>query len=199
MSRPPLVLDLGNVLVTLDFERFVQGAAVRSPRPADVIRDRYILGEPKRRYERGGISCAEFFTEMATWLDWPSGGEASLREVWCDIFAAVPGAERAVSSLVGDWELWLLSDTNPSHLAWCLARWPWLGSFSRRFVSHEQGRLKAEPGGFAAIVASADAGERPPIFYDDLPHNVEAARRAGIDGRLFESWPEALTELGAVT
>lgn len=194
MPRPPLVLDLGNVLVSLDFERFVRRAAERSGRPADLVRDRYILGEPKRRYERGAIDCEAFFDEMAGWLVWP-GTMAELREIWSDIFVPFPGAEAALQRLSADWSLWLLSDTNPTHLAWCLARWPWLEVCERRFVSHEQGCLKSEPEGFAPVMAAADG--TTPIFYDDLPHNVEAARRAGLDGRLFTGWQEALAELGA--
>lgn len=195
-GRPPLILDLGNVLVSLDFERFVQGAAAHSDRTADAIRDRYILGEPKRRYERGEVQCAAFFAEMARWLRWPDGAAADLQRTWCDIFTPVPGAEAALSRLAADWDLWLLSDTNPAHLRWCRQRWPWLERCRRFFVSHEQGLLKAEAGGFAAVRAAAGL-QQAPIFYDDLPHNVHAARAAGLDGRLFRDWPAVLAELGA--
>jgi len=195
--RPPLVLDLGNVLVTLDFERFVRGAAGGSPRTLDAIRERYILGEAKFRYERGATDCAAFFAEMSSWLGWPDDAEPELRRVWCDIFEAAPGAEAAVIRLSESWRLWLLSDTNPAHLAWCRHRWPWLDHCERFFVSHEQGRLKAEPGGFEPIVAAA--GDHRPIFYDDLPANVEAARHAGVDGRLFRNWDQAMAELAHCT
>lgn len=197
IQRPPLVLDLGNVLVDLDFERFVQGAAAVSARGADAIRERYIQGEPKRRYERGEIDCTEFFGEMARWLAWPAADHAGLRRIWCDIFDATPGAETAMTILGGTWRLWLLSDTNPTHLAWCRGRWPWLNLCERFFVSHEQGRLKAEAGGFGPVVAAAP--QERPIFYDDLPANVQAARRAGVDGRLFRSWDTVLRELGHLT
>ncbi len=194
MPRPPLILDLGNVLVTLDFDRFVQGAAARSPRSASAIRHRYILGDAKRRYERGEVGCEAFFAEMAAWLAWPDDEPDSLRRTWCDIFEAAPGAEDALAELASHWDLWLLSDTNASHLAWCRGRWPWLDRCGRRFVSCREGRLKAEADGFAAVLAAAGPGCRP-IFYDDLPANVSAARAAGLDGRLFTDWGAALADL----
>lgn len=192
--RPPLLLDLGNVLVSLDFERFVQGAALRSPRSPDAIRERYIRGEPKRRYERGEVGSDVFFDEMAGWLSWPDDAWGDLRRTWCDIFAPVAGAEAALQTLADRWQPWLLSDTNPAHLDWCRRRWPWLAACRRFFVSHEQGRLKADPGGFDAVrEALGGAGA---VFYDDLPQNVAAAQVAGFDGRLFTTWEAALAELG---
>lgn len=194
-DRAPLLLDLGNVLVSLDFERFVQGAAASSPRTADAIRERYIHGEPKRRYERGEVSCDTFFADMADWLSWPDNARDDLWRAWCDIFVPVAGAEAALRSLTDHWQPWLLSDTNPAHLSWCRQRWPWLDGCCRFFVSHELGRLKAEPGGFDAVGEALNGVGA--IFYDDLPRNVAAARAAGLDGRLFTTWDAALADLGA--
>lgn len=193
MARPPLVLDLGNVLVDLDFEHFVQGAAATSPRPAGDIRARYIAGESKRRFERGEVATDAFFAEMAAWLAWPAGREDELVTIWCDIFTATPGAQDALERLARTWPVWMLSDTNPAHLDWCLGRWPWLARCERRFVSYDHGRLKAETGGFAPVLAAA--GGARPVFYDDLPANVSAARAAGLDARLFTGWHAALRAL----
>ncbi|HOX25173.1 MAG TPA: hypothetical protein PLL30_13675 [Candidatus Krumholzibacteria bacterium] len=193
--RPPLLLDLGNVLVDLDFERFVAAAATASPRSPGEIRDRYILGEAKRSYERGLATSAAFFAELAAWLRWPAGRRADLVRCWCDIFTATPGAEAAVRRLAAARPLWVLSDTNPAHLVWCRSRWPWFGLCARWIVSCETGRLKADVGAFAPVVAAALPHDSPLVFYDDLPANVAAARREGLDGRLFTGWAAALAEL----
>jgi len=190
-----LVFDLGNVLLDLDFERFVVGAARESGRDATSIRDRYIAGERKRELERGRTTGERFLDEMADWLAWPPGGRERLRHLWCDVFDPVPAAESLIPRLAQRHRLWLLSDTNDLHWTYLEREFPLLRQFARSFLSFQRGVLKSDPGAFAALLAEAGcAGERI-LFFDDLADNVAAARRAGLNAQVFTSWQDAARTL----
>jgi putative hydrolase of the HAD superfamily len=193
---PLTVLDLGNVLVSVHFERFVEHAAAVSGRDAGDVAGRWVTGPAKLRYERGDLTSRGFFDAMTRDLGLTADRRRDLVAAWCDIFTAEPGAAAAVSALARRGPVWLLSDTNPLHERWCRHRWPWLDLCTRRLVSWRRGLLKAEPGGFGGLIAAAG---RPPgeiRFVDDQPANVAAARRAGLQAHRFTGWPAARRWLG---
>ncbi len=195
-TAPPVLLDLGNVLVRVHFSRFADRAAALSGIPAATIAARWAQGPRKALYESGRIGSGRFFTAMARELGLPAARRGELVTAWADIFGPVPGAASAVAALAARGPVWLVSDTNAIHHCWCRRRWPWLRLCAPQVVSWRRGCLKAAPGAFAALAASAG---RPPgelVFLDDLPANVAAAREAGLDGRLFTGWPEARRALG---
>jgi len=195
-STVPVVLDLGNVLIAVEFQRFVHRVAALTGRAPTGIAERWVTGPAKRRYERGELTGREFFGAMAADLGWPAERRNDLLCAWTDIFSPVPGAAATVADLAARGPVWLLSDTNPVHLRACRRRWPWLDRCCRSFVSWRTGRLKAEPGGFAAVLAAAPCPPGQLVFLDDLPANVAAARAAGLDARLFRGWDTGRAELG---
>jgi putative hydrolase of the HAD superfamily len=191
-ARVPLtVLDLGNVLIRVHFERFVAHAAALSGRDAGEVAERWVTGPAKLRYERGDLTSRAFFDAMTRDLGLPASRRRDLVAAWCDIFTAEPGAAAAVSALARCGPVWLLSDTNPLHERWCRHRWPWLDRCARRLVSWRRGILKAEPGGFDGLIAAAGRPAGEIRFVDDQPANVAAARRAGLRAHRFEGWPAA--------
>jgi FMN phosphatase YigB (HAD superfamily) len=203
LPEPRLYLvDLGNVLLKLDFERFVVRAAeresLRDGAPSrDEIRERYILGESKARFERGQCTADEFIAELRDYLKWPKTQASSerLREIWCDIFDEFPGARDALEQLKGYGPVWLLSDTDPLHVQWVSRNLSWALDVELVLTSYERGKLKRDPGVFEAIAQEAALLPEQIMFIDDLPQNIEAAKRAGIATHLFTNWDEAWVEI----
>lgn len=187
------LLDLGNVLLKLDFERFVARAAERGGRSRDEIRERYILGESKSRFERGQCTADEFIEEMRAYLGWPKtiSSLEHLREIWCDIFDEMEGAQKAIEQLKELGRVWVLSDTDPLHIQWVAQRFPWALDVERVLTSYARGKLKREAGVFEAIVREVALPAEQILFLDDLQKNLDAAHKASISTHLFTTWENA--------
>lgn len=191
------LVDLGNVLLKLDFERFVARAAERGGKSRDEIRERYIHGESKSRFERGQCTPEVFIEELREFTGWPKTASATekLREIWCDIFDEFPGARDALEQLKQLGPVWVLSDTDPLHIQWLSRNFSWALDVDRVLTSYARGKLKSEPGVFEAIVKEAALPAEQILFIDDLQKNIDAAHKVSISTHLFTSWENAWLEI----
>ncbi|MCC6476984.1 HAD-IA family hydrolase [bacterium] len=194
---PPrlFLVDLGNVLLKLDFDRFCEGAAERGTRTAQEIRAQYIHGDAKKELERGRCTADTFLEEMREWLHWPKTANARdhLRALWCDIFDEMPGAQEGLEELKSMGQVWIVSDTDPLHHDWFRSNFPYVTDVDRLWFSYEIGHLKAEPGVFERIVEQAARPAEEILFLDDIPRNIEAAKKVGLSTHLFTNWEELWT------
>ncbi len=60
-------------------------------------------------------------------------------------------------------------------------------------LSYRVKAMKPDPAFYSAALEMAECLPHECVFIDDLPENVEGAKRAGFDGIVFESFPQ-LTE-----
>jgi FMN phosphatase YigB (HAD superfamily) len=195
MSGAPIVFDLGNVLLTLRFDRFVERASDGSERSEDEIRQRYIEGERKRLFETGKISEVEFITELASWLGWPTSHLEELTHIWADVFDDMPGAEESIKELSESRSLWIMSDTNQTHWRHVRGKWPFLGRFDRYFTSYSTSKLKTDPAAFGPVIESIVGSPNNVFFFDDIATYVANARMAGLDAHLFEGWKDVMEKV----
>jgi len=194
-STQLLLLDLGNVLLDYHAERFAERISKIAPgRTAEEIFQRYTY-DLKPAFERGLTTEADFFAEMVEWLGLRVDATPLVMDYWCDVFTITPGADHAVENLSEQAPLWLLSDTNETHLQFALRRFPFLSRFERVFASYQSGRFKTEPEAFAPVLAAAGCSPGEIIFYDDLERNVATARSVGMDARVFRGWKGILQSL----
>lgn len=89
----------------------------------------------------------------------------------------------------------LYAITNFSAEKWaeCRERFPFLCRFRDVVVSAHEQLVKPDPAIFDVFLRRTGLAAGDCVFVDDAPHNVEAARAAGMDAILFEG-PEALAE-----
>lgn len=191
------VVDLGNVLLQLDFERFVARAAERGTRSREEIRERYIRGESKANFERGQRTSEAFIEELREYLGWPklAANYERLREIWCDIFDEFPGAQEGLEQLKRLGPVWVLSDTDPLHIQWVSRYYSWALEVDQVLTSYERGKLKRDAGSFESLVRLSELKPKQITFIDDFSDNVEAARRAGLSAILFTTWENVWLEL----
>ena len=192
----PIIFDLGNVLLGLEFERFVRRAVEQSKRSGKELRSRYVLGESKRRFERGQIRENEFFDEMANWLDWPEQDLDRLAWYWNDVFDDVPGAAECIEQLTVTRPLWLMSDTNETHWRYVTDKWSFIEHFDRHFTSYTRGRLKSDTKAFEAVIEALSVPPSNVLFFDDIPEYVANARDAGLNAHVFVNWADVMTKAG---
>ncbi len=185
-----LLLDIGNVIVSVDFGPFCRAVAGDREDAGGVVRSRYCDGSLKDRLDRGALAPDEFLRAMA---DDPATVDAPttfFRDAWQGIFSPMPGSLDGIRALRERYRIWIMSDTDPLHYAHLVERYSPVREAERRFLSFEHGFLKREPAAFVHVVESSGIDPGRFTLLDDRQVNVDACRRAGMQGILFTSWDE---------
>ena len=183
-----LLLDFGNVLVEIDFARVTRHWAQAARIEPAVLASRFSHDEPYRRHERAEIGIAEYFAALRTNLG-VALDDDTLLEGWNAVFVReIPEVVAMLPRLARRLPLYLFSNTNPAHHQFFARRYEEaLAHFRRLFVSHELGARKPEPAAFLKVAHAIGAPPGRVLFFDDLPENIEGARRAGMPGILVSS------------
>jgi len=191
--EPLHVLDLGNVLLRVDWQVFARGARELLPGADPEQLLAFCVGPEKLQLDRGRLSPLGFLELLARRLGAPEPEAVApaLLGPWTDIFTVLPGAPEAVERLALAGELWLLSDTDPAHVTRALNDHPFLRRFDRYLLSFAEGRVKTDPGAFELLAAEVRRG-RGVVFFDDREDIVAIARDLGVPTVLFTAWDAAL-------
>lgn len=179
-----IVFDLGNVLIELDNARYAGGW------PNDIGANHedfeaWVAGERLwYAYETGAVSTADFMGQLTQRLGL---SPKLVTEYWNSLLVGLlPGVVETLEVLRKRYPLYILSNTNETHIEWVRDHLSNLGYgdyetrwFEHAFYSYEMGSVKPEPSIYRQ--AQVRIG-RPPeqlLFIDDRSENVEAARAAG--------------------
>ena len=182
--RVPL-LDLGNVVVQVDFSPFTQWLAEKD---GDEEKAKRLLGSSLFfDFEFGNISKDEFFHRVSKMFQL-NVNQAEFESKFCAIFPGiVPGMEAVISELAEKSPIYCLSNTNEVHLEYCRERFPILAKFTKIFASHQIHRRKPYPGIYRDVAKDLAIDPRILVFFDDIQANVHGAHRAGLEAYLFEN------------
>jgi FMN phosphatase YigB (HAD superfamily) len=187
-----ILLDIGNVLVNVDFMPFCRAVSREGEAGAAAIVERYCQGELKDRHDTGRTGSHEYLAMIAAdplTRDLPLD---RLRLAWQDIFTPTPGSAEAVEALRRRHRLWIMSDTDPLHFAFLIDRFPVLRNMDRYFLSYEHGWLKRSPEAFRYVLDSSGLDAAEFLLIDDREVNTRTCAGFGIQSILFRSWQEAL-------
>lgn len=192
-----LLFDLGGVVVES------AGLAVLHERlpqlePAQ-IQARWLASEAVGRFERGLITPDEF--ARAFLAEWPLQVEpiAFLHEFASWVRGFLPGAARLLAHLRRRHTVACLSNTNAVHWA---ALDDVRDAFDVCVVSHLIGHMKPERAAYEQALRRLGAEPQRVCFFDDLAHNVAAARELGLQAHQVRGVGEteaALRGLGIET
>ncbi len=192
-----ILLDLGNVIVPIDFRRCHAAFSEVSALPPQEIPARLRPTGLSERFETGRITPEEFAGEVCVAL----GMQVSYPqfwEIWSAIFLPDPLlSEGLLEGLRRRQRLVLLSNTNAVHFRMAQERYPLLRHFDEFVLSFEVGATKPSPAIYRAAVARVGCRPEECFFADDIGKFVEAARREGIDAVQFQSQPQLQAELAA--
>lgn len=190
-----LVFDLGNVLVPFDPWRAVDNLAARSGRSRWLIAGYFYLTQRWTQFDRGRYGREAFCRRVIRDLRLPLTVD-QFAAAFEDIFG--PPHRRLAAALEGlgrRFPLFLLSDNNPIHTPYCLARYPFLDRFQVRLFSYQVGCKKPAPRIYRTLVARTGLRAAALLFVDDKPANVAGARRAGMQAVLFRGEEAFLAQL----
>lgn len=183
-----LLVDLGGVLVALDWDRMFGSWARDSGKPAEEIRKRFRFEDTYERHERGEIEAADYYAFLRRDLGLDLSDE-QIAAGWGAIFAGEIAETlelvRAASQRV---PTYLFSNTNRAHQRVWTGLFPGaLAPFRKIFASCELGLRKPERAAFERIAREIGVPVQRILFLDDTPENVEGARAAGLQAELVRS------------
>ncbi len=187
--------DLGNVLLRFDHELACRQMAAVAGISPDVVR-RVVFEEGVQwRYERGEITCRQFFDyfchrtgakpDYATWMH----AASSIFEVNHSVAPIVMGLAAAGH------RLGVLSNTCKAHWNYCLPRYRTLAFFDVFALSFEIGAMKPDVRTYQAAAELAGVAPEHIFFTDDREENVQAALQVGFQAVLFASARRLAEEL----
>jgi putative hydrolase of the HAD superfamily len=204
-----ILFDLGRVLLDFDHRRACEALAQVARRPgvtAEEVRAFIFDTDLEPDYDRGRLSDDEFRSRVCRELDIAVSAEEFARR-WADIFWDRDGIRPYLADLKArGYRLGLCSNTNHLHFAYVEREFAsYFRPFDDFFLSFQMGVRKPEDGYFEQVreyLGRLGLGPAEAIFIDDLPANVEAARRHGfqvIQCQSFEQMREEVEVMLTIT
>lgn len=152
-----------------------------SPLPADTVWQNWLHNPAVRRFESGLCDTREFAETMIGDLSLAISTAEFLEHFNAWPRGLYPGALELLDSLSARFQLACLSNTNQAHFDSCTDMRGLLTRFDAQFLSHQTGLLKPDRAAFENALRALAINRAEVLFFDDNPHNVEAAGRIGIN------------------
>jgi HAD superfamily hydrolase (TIGR01509 family) len=192
-----ILFDLGKVLIHFDFRRGYRALERLCPYAAEEIPKRLAGTGLVERFETGLIEPREFVEEIRHRLELNVDYD-QFSTIWSSIFTEILISEEMLAGLARNYRLVLVSNTNALHFEMIRAAY---GDLLRHFhslvLSYEVRALKPAARIFETAVERAGCQAEECFYTDDIAAYVEAARRLGIDGVVFESRAQIEAEMRA--
>jgi glucose-1-phosphatase len=188
-----IIFDIGRVLIRVDVSRATAGLANGlAPNPQEVWSA--IEKDPRwMDWQEGRISPQDWHLHLSKRL----GGSLSFEqfsEVWNRALAPESiQSEALLEGLSKNYRLALLSNTDPIHMAHGEAHFPFFRFFPVRIYSFRVGASKPDPLIYRETLRACKVRAEEAVYIDDVAAYVQAARRLGMAGVVFQS-PEQLEQ-----
>ena len=201
MQVEAVVLDIGNVLVEWNPERFYDGRYGEERRRAlyeavdlHAMNERIDRGEEFERIVRETAAAnPAFAAEVHDWHD-----------AWIEM--AQPPIAHSVQLMrelrSKGMPVHALSNFGRETFAFAQTQYPFLGEFDLQFISAHLGVTKPDAAIFARVEEETGLAAETILFTDDREENVEAARARGWGTHHFDGpvgWAARLVEEGLLT
>lgn len=198
-----LILDMGNVLIKYDPERFVKRLALPDPADGELLLREIFRSEDWARQDSGELDEAALLERVCARI--PSRLHSAAQRLifhWNEPVEPIPGmAELAKRCKERGLGLYLLSNASVRHREYWRSV-PGSECFDGRIISAEEGCVKPDPEIYLRLLARFGLRAEECLFADDTMENVEGARRIGMQAVLFCSaaaLAEELRRLGVIT
>jgi FMN phosphatase YigB (HAD superfamily) len=178
-----LVFDLGGVIVAHDNSVMHRALAARCRAGWSAAR----VAEATADARWGtGRSVSELHAELVAEAGYDGDWDAFAADFCCHL--VLDGSMLTLVELLAiRHRVMIFSNTNEAHWqSQVRASGGRLGAFERH-LSYEMGHAKPSPRSFQIVAETACLSPHSMLFFDDVPANVEAARRAGFRAEVFES------------
>jgi putative hydrolase of the HAD superfamily len=185
VGTPLVLFDVGGVLIHWDDELAFRRVAQRYA--LDPVRTSEVLTGLRRDLQRGRLTLHQFWSEFARRFSQPTPPD--WRTLWARELARAARPRRDVLALAAELRghrvrTGVFSNTDASH--WRFFRSSgWFDGLSPMIASFQLGAVKPDLVAFRRAAGRLPAGAALPVFVDDRPPNVRAARQIGWDALPF--------------
>lgn len=180
-----IIFDFGNVVGFFDHWRTLHRLAPFSAiAPEDILEQVYLgeLGEP---FESGQLTVEEFCQRFRQRCSLTCDDDFLINAI-ADIFWPNPDICNLVPQLKGGYRLLLGSNTNEIHANHFLNQFAdTLAHFDELVLSHRIGARKPRAAFFEECLQRAQCAPAECLFIDDIPENIQGARRCGMQGVVY--------------
>lgn len=191
-----VLLDLGNVVLGIDFRRVFRFWADAAGVTDAQLMDRWALDQAYMDHEVGLIDFEEYIAALSARLAidlpldiWREGWNNLWTEPFHDVIDLLPEIGQR-------YDLYGFTNTNDTHAQrWRQLFGESLHSFDEIFVSSEIGVRKPDPEAFLHVCKRMNTAPDAVVFVDDTLDNVHGAQQAGLEARHVESESDVATVL----
>jgi HAD superfamily hydrolase (TIGR01509 family) len=193
-----IIFDIGRVLIRVDVSRAMAGLAsglALSPKEvwSAIEKDpRWI------DWQEGRISPQDWHLHLSKRL----GGSLTFEqftEVWNRALAPEPiQSETLLEELSRNYRLALLSNTDPIHMSYAEAHFPFFNFFPVRIYSFRVGASKPDPLIYREALRACKVRAEEAIYIDDVAAYSQRAQHLGMAGIIFQTPQQLEQELRAL-
>lgn len=191
-----VLLDLGNVVLGIDFRRVFSSWAASSGVNEQIFYEGWSLDEAYEQHEIGAIDFRDYTQHLSTHLDVQMSDEDWARgwnDLWTEPFH---GVIRLLPRLQEEYQLFAFTNTNDTHAAcWRDQYGALLTPFEEIFVSSEIGVRKPSPAAYLDVCQRMDTSPEDVFFVDDNQENIDGAHTAGLNAHLASGEAEVAAVL----
>ena len=181
MEIKAVLLDLGNVVLGVDFRRVFKYWSEVSCTPLNIFHTHWSIDKPYESHEKGQIDFETYSHHLSTTFDitltldqWITGWN----QLWTQ---PVTSTVNLLPRIAENYQLYALTNTNRIHADFFKREYcSELSNFNHLFISNEIGLRKPEPECFEFVCKYIDLQPSQVLFLDDTKMHVLAAQTLGI-------------------
>lgn len=190
-----IVFDLGNVLINFDYnitrEKLNSVEKNLGNNFLEYYKNNY---EIHRKFESGKLSEDAFLENMLKYLKHKVDKEFFCN-AYSDIFTVNQEVVNLLPILKRNYQLVLLSNTDPIHRKYGWEKYDFLKYFDKMILSFEAGSVKPEEKIYKEVEKFTGKQPSEHFYTDDISEYIEGAKNLGWDAVQFTSYKKLKAEL----
>ena len=190
-----IVFDLGGVIVNVNFDSTLGMLFDNSGKLNAALPNYSCISNLMQDYETGKISALNFHERLVESLGFDLSFDDFITSSNEAIGAGDDGIESIVRSLREEYQLALLSNTNPVHFEHIKKKYAIVGLFEHILLSYEMGVMKPAALAYEKLIALTCKLPLKHLFIDDRIENINAAKEIGMDAIHYKSIENLRREL----
>lgn len=193
-----ILFDLGNVLLPVDGHRMARSLSKHTALSPDDILKHFGKHEIINEFESGRMKPEMFYNHIseACQLDGLEFEDFLIH--FNDIFEEDASMISLLAKLKRNHKLGMISNTNEIHTEHMLKTYDLFKQFDYLWFSHEAGLRKPDAAIYKLALDHFNVPAENTVFIDDLPMNVEGAKKIGIQALLFQGYDKLVADLQAL-
>lgn len=192
MQKKNLILDLGGVILDIDYQRTINAFQALGIPKANELYSQQVQNPVFDLLEKGMIDEMEFYEEIRR-ISRLELSNDEIRKCWNAILIGLPPENtQTLYQLKKKYRLFLLSNTNAIHeLAYRqmiidqYGEFVFDGIFEKMYLSHRIHLRKPDAEIFQFVIENAQLKLEDTLFIDDSIQHVEGAKKVGLDALLM--------------